>query len=120
MMRTNKWILIFLVAAVAGVLVIGLSVGSEKLEIVKQIPAGEIQYIEIFNDSWDVELKPSTDNQVHVDITGKQKDKNKTPVTVTYQDHKLIIQQTKQMGGAFSAFTWGKRERFKFLFPKIQ
>ncbi|GGG17542.1 hypothetical protein GCM10010913_44530 [Paenibacillus aceti] len=101
-MKTNKWILIFLVVVVVGVLVIGLTVGSEKLEIVKQIPADEIQSIEIFNDSWDVEVKSSTDNQVHVDIKGKQKDKKKIPVAVTHQDHKLIIQQTSQMGGAFS------------------
>ncbi|HEY4392162.1 MAG TPA: DUF4097 family beta strand repeat-containing protein [Paenibacillus sp.] len=118
MMRTNKWILIFLAIAVAGVLVIGLTVGSQKVEIVKQIPADEIQYIEIFNDSWDVEVKPSTDNQVHVDIKGKQKDKKKIPVTVTHQDHKLIIQQTKQMGGAFSAFTWGKEGAIQISIPQ--
>lgn len=117
-MRTNKWILIFVMVAIAGVLVIGLTVDSQKVEIVKQIPADEIRNIEIFNDSWDVELKKSIDNQVHVDMKGKQKDKNKIPVTVTLQDHKLIIQQTKQWGGAFSAFTWGKEGTIQISFPQ--
>lgn len=117
-MRTNKWILIFLMVVVVGVLVIGLTVGSENVEIVKQIPVDEIQSIEVFNDSWDVEVKSSTDNQVHVDIKGKQKDKKKIPVKITHQDHKLIIQQTSQMGGAFSAFTWGKEGTIQISIPQ--
>jgi len=44
---------------------------------VKRNCSADVQYIEIFNDSWDVEVKSFTDNQVHVDIKGKQKDKKK-------------------------------------------
>ncbi|UNK19462.1 DUF4097 domain-containing protein [Paenibacillus sp. N3/727] len=117
-MKTNKWIWLLTVVALVGVLYITSQIGSEKLEITEHIPSEEVQSIEITNDSWDIEVKESTDNEVHVDINGKQKDKKKVPVSVTHQDHKLIIQQNKQIGGALSAFTFEKEGTITILVPK--
>ncbi|MGM1047816.1 MAG: DUF4097 family beta strand repeat-containing protein [Bacillota bacterium] len=117
-MKTNKWIWLLTVIALLGVLYITSQIGSKKLEITEHLPSEEVQSIEIMNDSWDIEVKESTDNQVHVDINGKQKDKKKVPVSVTHQDHKLIIQQNKQIGGALSAFTFEKEGTITILVPK--
>jgi hypothetical protein len=117
-MKTNKWIWIFMAVFLVGILFITSQVGSQKLEITEHIPSEEVQSIEIINDSWDLEVKESTDNHVHVEITGKQKDKKKAPVVVTHKDNKLMIQQDKQIGGAFSAFAFGKEGTITILIPK--
>lgn len=107
-MKTNKWIWIFAVVCLVGVFVITTKVGSKNLEITEQIPAEEVQSIEITNDSWDVEVEESFDNKIHVNIEGKQKDKKKVPVEVIHKDNSLIIQQHKQIGGPLSNFTFEK------------
>ncbi|MDR0263239.1 MAG: DUF4097 domain-containing protein [Sphingobacterium sp.] len=117
-MKTNKWIWILMVVVLAGVMAIVPLMGSKKLEMTEQILAEEIQNIEVFNDSWDLEMKESADNQIHVDVVGKQKDKKKVPVVITHKDHKLMIRQDKQIGGAFSAFAWGKEGTIQISIPK--
>lgn len=102
----------------AGILVIASQVGSRKLEITEHFPSEAIQRIDIINDSWDLEVEESADNQIHVDITGRQKDKKKTPVAVTRKANRLIIQQDKQIGGAFSAFTFQKEGTIRVSIPK--
>ncbi|MEC0168829.1 DUF4097 family beta strand repeat-containing protein [Paenibacillus graminis] len=117
-MRTNKWIWILAAVVLAGILVIASQVGSRKLEITEHFPSEAIQRIDIINDSWDLEVEESADNQIHVDITGRQKDKKKTPVAVTRKANRLIIQQDKQIGGAFSAFTFQKEGTIRVSIPK--
>ncbi|MNI05318.1 hypothetical protein D3C73_582670 [compost metagenome] len=102
----------------AGILGIASQVGSRKLEISEHFPPEAIQSIDIINDSWDLEVEESADNQIHVDITGRQKDKKKTPVAVTRKANRLIIQQDKQIGGAFSAFTFQKEGTIRVSIPK--
>lgn len=104
--------------ALVGILVITSQVGSRDFEITKRIPAEEIQSIEIINDLWDLHVKESTDNQVHVDIAGTQKDKKKAPVVVTRKENKLIIRQDKQIGGFFSAFTFHKEGTITVSIPR--
>ncbi|AJS58251.1 DUF4097 family beta strand repeat-containing protein [Paenibacillus sp. IHBB 10380] len=117
-MKTNKWIWLVMIVGLVGVLFMTSQFGSKKLEITEHISSEEVQSIEIMNDSWDIEVKESIDNQVYVDITGKQKDKKKAPVVVTHKDNQLIIQQHKQIGGAFSAFTFEKEGTITILIPK--
>ncbi|WP_083609517.1 DUF4097 family beta strand repeat-containing protein [Paenibacillus sp. P3E] len=117
-MKSNKWIWISMAVILVGILVIGLQDGSQDFELTEDIPAKEIQSIEINNDSWELLVKESTDNQVHVDIEGNQTDKKKAPVAVTRQSNNLVIQQDKQIGGAFSAFSFHKEGTITVLIPK--
>ncbi|WP_082722698.1 DUF4097 family beta strand repeat-containing protein [Paenibacillus jilunlii] len=117
-MKTNRWNWIMAAVVLAGILGIASQVGSRKLEISEHFPPEAIQSIDIINDSWDLEVEESADNQIHVDITGRQKDKKKTPVAVTRRANRLIIQQDKLIGGAFSAFTFQKEGTIRLSIPK--
>ncbi|ASA22376.1 DUF4097 family beta strand repeat-containing protein [Paenibacillus donghaensis] len=117
-MKTNKWIWISMAVVLVVILVIGLQDGSQDFELTEDIPAKEVQSIEINNDSWDLVVRESADNQVHVDIEGNQTDKKKAPVVVTRKSNNLVIQQDKQIGGAFSAFSFHKEGTIKVLIPK--
>ncbi|MHA6532548.1 DUF4097 family beta strand repeat-containing protein [Paenibacillus sp. BAC0078] len=117
-MKTNKWIWISMAVILVGILVFVLQDGSQDFELTKDFPAQEIQSIEINNDSWDLVVKESTDNQVHVNIEGNQTDKKKTPVEVTRTSNNLVIQQDKQIGGAFSAFSFHKQGTITVFIPK--
>ncbi|OPA80995.1 hypothetical protein BVG16_01210 [Paenibacillus selenitireducens] len=116
-MKLNKWIGLCIAVVLVGVLFMTTQVGSQKIEITEDIPSEEVQSIDIKNDSWDLVVKESNDNQVHVDIQGKQKNKKKAPVRVMHQDKQLIIQQDQQMGGAFSAFTFEKEGTITVSIP---
>ncbi|WP_042201265.1 DUF4097 family beta strand repeat-containing protein [Paenibacillus camerounensis] len=117
-MKSNKWIWIVMVLVLAGILVIGLQGRSQDFVLTQQIPAQDIKSIELKGDSWNLVVEESKDNQVHVDIKGKQTDKNKAPVTVTSQSGRLVIQQGKQIGGAFSAFSFHKQGMITVFIPK--
>lgn len=101
-----------------GILVVVLQDGSQYFELTQDFPAQEIKSIDINNDSWDLLVKESTDNQVHVAIEGNQKDKNKAPVAVTRTSGNLVIQQEKQIGGAFSAFSFHKEGTITVFIPQ--
>ncbi|MEK5027943.1 DUF4097 family beta strand repeat-containing protein [Paenibacillus sp. FSL M7-1046] len=117
-MKTNKWIWISMAVVLVGILVVGLQGGAQDFELTEDFPANEIQGIEMNNDSWDLVVKESTDNQVHIDIEGYQTDKQKAPVVVTRNSNNLVIQQDKQIGGAFSAFSFHKEGTITVFIPK--
>ncbi|MBH5318043.1 DUF4097 family beta strand repeat protein [Paenibacillus sp. GSMTC-2017] len=117
-MKSNKWILVVIICCLSVVIYITSQVGSKKFEIKEQFPVVEVQKIEITNGSWNIEVKESKDNKVHVVVFGKQKDKTKVPVVVANRDKTLTIEQHKQIGGALSAFTFAKEGTISILIPK--
>ncbi|WNS44168.1 DUF4097 family beta strand repeat-containing protein [Paenibacillus sp. MMS20-IR301] len=117
-MKRNKWVWISMVVVLAGILVITLLNESKDFNLTGDIPASEIQSIEINNDSWNVVVKESMDNEIHLDIEGNQTDKKKAPVAVTRKSNSLVIQQVKQIGGALSAFTFHQAGTITVFIPQ--
>lgn len=88
----------------------------KSVKLSEDYEAKEISKICIDNDSWQLEILPSTDKKVHVSLEGST-DKNSKVPSINLKDNVLNIQQTEGDTSGLNQIAMGKQGQVTIYLP---
>ncbi|TQR20512.1 DUF4097 domain-containing protein [Psychrobacillus vulpis] len=92
-------------------------VEAKSFEKENSFEVGNIEEVEINNESWNIEVKNTKSQKIKISVEGKQK-KKKDPVTIKNDGKKIVVNQQDQEGGLMGGFTFGKKGTIYISIPK--
>lgn len=113
----RKMLTASLVLTAIGLLVSGCQgIGKASYHHETSFETKRIEQIEVNNDSWDIEFKPTDSPNITVTCDGKQLDEKSAPVTINQDGKKMIITQ-QDRGGITGGFSLGKNGTIYISIP---
>ncbi|WP_051217291.1 DUF4097 family beta strand repeat-containing protein [Paenibacillus assamensis] len=78
---------------------------------------GDIEAIEIENESWDIDFNRTDSKQITISAVGEKRDEQSQPVVIKKDGNKLIVTQREEKVGFMDYFTFNKEETISISIP---